>query len=65
MTRQEQLNAIALDLNACDIGAAFTRGKVKAKYVKHRKECFAAIKKMNEQDGLANMTDDELLAALA
>lgn len=55
---------IATDLELCDLGQAFTKGATKAKFTKHRKACFAAIREANERDGLTGMSDDELLAAL-
>lgn len=57
-------NAIAHDLNLCDIGIALTKGKVKAKYVKQRKACIDAIKEANKRDGLDEMTMDEIMAEL-
>ena len=57
-------NAIAQDLDLCDAGLLLTKGKVRAKYVKHRKACMAAIKEANRADGLDKMSDDELLAEL-
>lgn len=56
--------AIANDLNTSDLGIALTKGKTRAKYIAHRKACFDAIKRANVEDGLASMTDDELLAEL-
>ena len=56
--------AIAKDLDACDLGIALTTGKLRARYVAHRKACMAAIEAANAKDGLNGMTDDELLAAL-
>ena len=56
--------ALANDMNICDIGITMTRGKTKARYIKHRKACFAEIKRLNDIDGLAYMSDDELLAEL-
>jgi hypothetical protein len=58
------LQKIAADLELCDFGQAFARGRAKTKFTDHRKACYAAIKEMNERDGLANMSDDELLAEL-
>lgn len=63
--RSQQEQAIAADLNACDLGLLMTKGKVRRQYVAHRKACIAAIKQMNQDDGLAGMSDAELLAALA
>jgi hypothetical protein len=64
-TEMIDFNAIAKDLDACDLGIALTRGKLRARYVAHRKNCMAAIKAENAADGLNGMTDDELLAELA
>lgn len=63
MTRREIEQAIAADLDMCDMGEVFTKGAMRARYRKHRKACFAEIAKMNREDGL-NLTDDELLTAL-
>ena len=57
-------NAIAKDLDACDLGLALTKGKMRARYAAHRKSCMAAIKEANVRDGLGGMTDEELLAEL-
>jgi len=64
MTTQHDLNAIAQDLNLCDLGIAFTKGKVRARYIKHRADCFAAIREQNKADGLDEMTIDEIMAGL-
>jgi hypothetical protein len=56
--------AIAHDLHICDMGLALTRGKARRKYTVQRKICLKAIADMNKADGLANLTDDELLAEL-
>lgn len=55
---------IAHDLDLCDLGAALTGGKLRRRYLAHRRECFAAIREMNKADGLGKMTDDELLREL-
>ncbi len=57
-------HAIARDLDQCDLGLALTSGKLRRRYAKHRKACFAAISEMNKADGMGKMTDDEILAAL-
>jgi hypothetical protein len=62
--RQTQEQAIAADLNLCDIGAAFTKGKNRQAFVAHRKACMAQIAAWNAEDGI-NLTDDELFAELA
>jgi hypothetical protein len=56
---------IAADLALCDMGLALTTGKTKAKYAKHRKACFKALRQMNVADGLNNISDEDLLAELA
>lgn len=58
------LNAIARDLEKCDLLEAFGSKKDKAKARKHRKICMKAIKEANIQDGLDKMTAEELLAEL-
>jgi hypothetical protein len=57
--------AIAKDLDLCDLGAALTKGKARARFMAHRKACMAAIAAENRKDGLDGMSDDELLAAKA
>ena len=56
--------AIARDLDQCDLGLALTGGKLKRRYAKHRRACFAAIRDMNKREGLDTLTDDEILAEL-
>lgn len=56
--------AIARDLDLCDLGEAFTRGKTRTQFRRHRKACMAAIKAANKADGLDDLSDDELLAEL-
>lgn len=58
------LNAIAKDLNACDLFELFGNKREKAKARKHRKICMNAIKEANIRDGLDKMTAAELLAEL-
>lgn len=56
--------AIAHDLDLCELGMALTKGKRRSAYVNHRKACMAAIREMNVSDGLDKITADELLAEL-
>jgi len=56
--------ALAHDIELCELGMALTKGKRWAAYAKHRKACMAAIREMNVSDGLDRMTADELLAEL-
>jgi len=56
--------AIAADLDLCDLGIALTKGAARRKFIKHRKACFAEIQRQNKADGLDKMTDAEILAAL-
>ena len=58
------LQKIAADLDLCDLGQAFAKGRAKAKFTAHRKACYDAIREMNERDGLVDMSDDELLVEL-
>lgn len=64
MTRHETEQAIAADLALCDMGLALTKGATRRKFVKHRKACIEAIREMNKQDGLDEMTLDEIFAEL-
>ena len=56
--------AIAADLDLCDMILAFGTPTAKRKARAHRKVCFAEIKRMNEAAGTDKMSVDELLAAL-
>lgn len=62
MTTTEQ--QIASDLDVCDLGLALTRGKLRRRYQEQRAACFAEIARLNATDGLDQMSDDDLLAAL-
>ena len=64
MNRQAKESAIAADLDLCDLVAAIGDKKAKAKARRHRKACMAQISEWNRQDGLADLSDAELLAAL-
>lgn len=57
--------AIAADLDLCDLVDAFGSRSAKAKARKQRRVIFAAIRAQNVADGIADMSDDELLAELA
>ncbi len=65
MTRDETFEAIAADLDLCDIGMALTKGAARRKFVKHRKACIAEIARLNKEDGLADMTIDEIMKDMA
>jgi len=64
MARQAQEQAIAKDLDLCDLIAAIGTSASKRKAAAHRKACMAQIKAWNAEDGL-NLSHDELLAELA
>ncbi len=57
--------AIAADLAACDLALAMLRGKSRRPYLAQRHRCYAQIAAWNVEDGLREMSDDELLAELA
>ena len=57
--------AIASDLDRCDIIEVIGTRTMKRQARKHRRAIFAAIRAENIKDGVDNLTDDELLAALA
>ena len=61
MTTEQQ---IGNDLNTINLIMAIGSKSSKRKAEKQRKACFAEIAKMNKNDGLDNLTDDELLAQL-
>lgn len=63
MTRQDQEQAIARDLELCDMIAAFGDRSSKRKANAHRKVCMAQIKAWNAEDGI-DLSDAELLAEL-
>jgi hypothetical protein len=56
--------AIAADLDLCDMILAFGTPTAKRKARAHRKACFAEIKRMNAVDDSDKLSDDELFAAL-
>lgn len=65
MDRHAVEQQIAHDLNICDMGIAFTKGKTRKMHAAHRKACFDQIKRWNEEDGLnKRQSDEELLAEL-
>ncbi|NBW13793.1 MAG: hypothetical protein EBR82_37910 [Caulobacteraceae bacterium] len=60
---REELQALARDLEKCDLGLAMTKGKLRKRYAAHRAACMARI---NELDPVTpgSMTDEELLREL-
>ena len=65
MSAQPDFDAIAKDLELCGLGLALKTGATRRKYAKHRKACFAEIKRVNRDDGLDQLSDEELLAELS
>ena len=58
-------NAIAADLERCDVMLAIGSKAMKKAARTHREKCFEAIRAANRADGLDNgQTDEELLAEL-
>lgn len=57
-------NAIAKDLDTCDLMMAIGNAKARKIAKAHRKACMDAIDAANKADGLDCMSDDELLEAL-
>lgn len=57
-------NAIAKDLDTCDIMMAIGNAKTRKTAKAHRKACMEAIRAANVADGLNVMSDDELLEEL-
>ena len=58
-------NAIAADLERCDVMLAIGSKAMKKAARTHREKCFAAIKAANLADGFdTGQTDEELLADL-
>lgn len=66
MNRHETEQAIARDLATADLVQAVMpkRSRQYGQAAKHRAACMSEISRMNEADGLADMSDDELLSAL-
>lgn len=62
--RRAEEEALAADLDLCDLGLALTKGATKRKFAKHRKACLAQISQWNREDGLEEMTLDEIMAEL-
>lgn len=65
MSRTATEQAIASDLGLCDLGLAFAKGSARRAFRDHRKVCIAQIKAWNREDGLDQLSDDDLLAELA
>lgn len=65
MDREATFQAIAADLELCEIGIALTKGATRRKYIAHRKACIEEIKRLNREDGLDEMSIEETLAELA
>ncbi len=66
MTTDEQLSAIARDMEKCELAIAVLKpGKLRSRYQAHLKACQAEIDRLCPIDPVtAAMTTDELLAAL-
>jgi hypothetical protein len=62
MTTLEQ--QIGADLAKIDLINAIGNKSAKRIARQHRAACFEEIKRMNQEDGLDKLTDDELLAEL-
>jgi hypothetical protein len=61
----DTLDTIARDLDACDLGLALTKGKLRKRYAAHKRACYAALDTVAPLDAETKaMSDDELLAAL-
>ena len=58
------LEQMAHDLDLCDLGMALTTGKRRRVFVNQRKAIFEELKRMNDADGLRNMTLDEIFDEL-
>ena len=65
MSRQADEQSIARDLETIDMIEAFGTKQAKAKARKHRKDCMAQIAAWNREDGLDEISDDELFAELS
>ena len=64
MTRHQDEQKMARDLELCDLVSTIGTKSGKAKARKHRRSCIDQIRQWNKEDGLDSMTDDEILADL-
>ena len=64
MSRRQEENKIASDLELCDLMLAIGDKKAKRAARRHRKICMAQIRAWNKEDGLDAMSDDEILLEL-
>lgn len=60
--QDEILTAIAKDLDLCDLGIALTKGRLRQRYIAHRKARMAAIREINPMP--ENVDLDELRVEL-
>ena len=65
MTRHEQEQAIAHDLDICELGMANSKGKLRAQYARQFISCMDQIREWNKEDGLGQADLDELFAKLS
>lgn len=64
MTKNETLNQIARDLVKIDLILSYGNALANRKARRHQKICYQALKKMNEDDRMNDMSDKELLERL-
>lgn len=64
ISRHENEQAIGRDLALCDMVLAFGSASSKRRARAHRKACLDQIHQWNIEDEMADIPDDELLAAL-
>lgn len=57
---QKEFEAIARDLELCDLGEVLTKGKERRQFAQHRARCHAFIREANKRDGLDQMSVDEI-----
>lgn len=62
--RHQDEQAIAKDLELCDLVAAIGSKAAKRQAKAQRKACFAQVRQWNTDDGVQGMTDEQLLAEL-
>lgn len=65
MTKDQIEQQIAKDLDLCGLVEALGSKANKRKASAQRKACYAQIKAWNDEDGSANISDEELLIALS
>jgi len=64
MNHEAELTAIAGDLELCDLMEAVGDTKAKRRATAHRKACMDRLHEMNVEDGISEMSIEEIMAEL-